>query len=37
MEEYQQQIETLVESGELNLEQCELMQKLLDYGDSLLA
>ena len=37
MEDYQQLIETLVASGELSLEQCELMQKLLEYSDSLLA
>ena len=37
MEEYQELIETLVGSGELNLEQCELMRKLLDYSDTLLS
>lgn len=37
MEEYQQTIEALVASGELSLPQCELMENLLDYSDSLLA
>jgi exodeoxyribonuclease-1 len=37
MEAYQETIETLVGSGELSLEQCRLMEKLLDYSDSLLA
>jgi exodeoxyribonuclease-1 len=36
MEEYQSLIETLVESGELTLPQCELMEQLLEYSDSLL-
>lgn len=37
MEEYQSVIEALVESGELTLPQCELMEQLLEYSDSLLA
>jgi exodeoxyribonuclease-1 len=37
MEEYHALIETLVGSGELSLEQCQLMQQLLEYSDSLLA
>ncbi len=37
MEAYQETIESLVGSGELSLEQCRLMEKLLDYSDSLLA
>lgn len=37
MEEYQQTIESLVESGELSLQQCQLMEQLLEYSDSLLA
>jgi exodeoxyribonuclease-1 len=37
LEEYQELIETLVGSGELSLKQCELMQELLEYSDSLLA
>ena len=36
MEDYQELIETLVESGELSLPQCELMEQLLEYSDSLL-
>lgn len=36
MEEYQELIQTLVESGELSLAQCELMEQLLEYSDSLL-
>ena len=37
LEQYQELIETLVGSGELSLEQCELMQQLLEYSDMLLA
>ncbi|KZX56912.1 exodeoxyribonuclease I [Halioglobus sp. HI00S01] len=37
MEQYQETIEALVESGELTLPQCELMEQLLEYSDSLLA
>ena len=37
LEQYQALIETLVGSGELSLEQCELMQQLLEYSDMLLA
>lgn len=37
MEEYQETIAALVESGELTLPQCELMEKLLEYSDSLLS
>jgi exodeoxyribonuclease-1 len=37
LEEYQKLIETLVESGDLSLEQCKLMQELLEYSDSLLS
>ena len=37
MEEYQETIAALVESGELSLEQCQLMERLLEYSDSLLA
>ncbi len=37
MEEYQQTIEALVESGELSLQQCQLMEQLLEYSDSLLS
>ncbi len=37
MEDYQTLIEALVESGELTLPQCELMEQLLEYSDSLLA
>jgi exodeoxyribonuclease I len=37
MEEYQELIQALVESGDLSLPQCELMEQLLDYSDSLLA
>ncbi len=37
MEEYQQTIESLLEGGDLNERQRQLMQELLDYGDSLLA
>ncbi|QFU74825.1 exodeoxyribonuclease I [Halioglobus maricola] len=37
MEEYQETIAALVESGELTLPQCELMEQLLEYSDSLLA
>ncbi len=36
MEEYQELIQTLVTSGELTLPQCELMEQLLDYSDTLL-
>ena len=36
MEEYQELIQALVESGELSLPQCELMERLLEYSDSLL-
>jgi exodeoxyribonuclease I len=36
MEEYQELIQALVESGELSLPQCELMEQLLEYSDSLL-
>ena len=37
MEQYQETIAALVESGELKLPQCELMEKLLEYSDSLLS
>ena len=37
MEAYQEMIESLVESGELSLPQCELMEQLLEYSDSLLS
>lgn len=36
MEDYQHMIEALVASGELSSEQCQLMEQLLEYGDSLL-
>ena len=36
MEEYQELIQALVESGDLSLPQCELMEQLLEYSDSLL-
>ena len=36
MEEYQELIQSLVESGDLSLPQCELMEQLLEYSDSLL-
>ena len=35
--EYQELIQNLVESGELSLPQCELMEQLLEYSDGLLA
>ncbi len=37
LEQYQQEIEALLASGELSGPQQALMQELLDYGDSLLA
>lgn len=37
MEQYQELIESLVEGGELALPQCELMEQLLEYSDSLLS
>jgi exodeoxyribonuclease-1 len=36
MEEYQQEIERQLASGELSADQTRLMQQLLEYGDSLL-
>ncbi len=37
MEEYQQTVEALVASGDLGLQQCQLLEQLLEYSDSLLA